>query len=110
MAKAKRRLPAPPVAADERREFITFRPVSDYQVSDMGQNVPSSFGGMVRVRRYRVTVELVDDPIEVIRARIVDLWERCDNHHEWSAIRAEAARYGLDLEPFVRGSKAVRRG
>mgnify|MGYP006370780029 FL=1 len=101
--------PAPPVAAAVRRDFTTFMPVDNYSASQMTQDAPSSFNGMVRVRRYRVTVELVDEPIETIRARIVDLWERNDNHHQWDAIRTEAARYGLDLTPYARGSKkAVR--
>lgn len=102
--------PVPPDADEVRREFVTFRPVDGYQIGQMEQAVPSSFNSMARVRKYRVTVELVDEPIETIRARIVDLWERCVNHHEWDSIRTEAARYDLDLTPFERGSKAVRRG
>lgn len=101
--------PVPPTAADVRRQFMTFRPVDDYEVRQMYEGVPSSFNGEARVRQYRVTVELVDEPIEVIRERIVYLWERNDNHHQWDAILTEAARYGLDLTPYQRGSKkAVR--
>lgn len=101
--------PVPPSAADVRREFVTFRNVDTYAIGQMTQDAPSSFNGMARVRRYRVTVELLDEPIETIRARIVDLWERCNNHHQWGGIEAEAARYGLDLTPHVRGSKRLVR-
>lgn len=97
--------PVPPVAADVRREIVTFREIDTYAIGQMTQAKPSSFNGMVRVRKYRVTVELVDEPIETIRARIIDLWERCHNHHQWNAIHTEAARYGLDLTPYQRGSK-----
>lgn len=96
--------PVPPVAADVRREFVTFCPVDNYTIRQMTQDMPSSFNG-TRVRQYRVTVELVDEPLEVIHARIVELWEMNDNHHQWDSILVEAARYGLDLTPYVRGSK-----
>lgn len=102
--------PVPPVAADVRQEFVTFRSVESYDVGHMTQREPSCFNGRASIRQYRVTVELVDEPIETIQARIVDLWEQSDNYHHMDPLRTEAQRYGLDLTPYRWGSKRARRG
>lgn len=59
---------------------------------------PSCSNGIVNVRRYRITVELIDEPIEVIRERILKLWYACDNWHHWSPLKSAAARVGLVLD------------
>lgn len=113
MASRKRKAPpppVPPVAADVRREFVTFRPVGSYEIRSLEQREPSCFNGEVRIRQFCVTVELVDEPIEAIHARIIDLWERSDNHHHMGPLRIEAKRYGLDLTPYTWGGKRVCRG
>jgi len=51
----------------------------------------------VRVRKFKVTVEMIDEPLEVIRARIVDLWETCDNHHHERPLMKAAQEYGFEL-------------
>lgn len=66
-------------------------------------DTPSCFNGIVCVRKYRLTVELVDEPIEVIHERLLDLWETCDNHHHWGPLQREASRYGLELPDERRG-------
>lgn len=67
-------------------------------LSGVGRNdVPSCLNGVIQVRRYRVTVELIDEPVDDIRARIVGLWRTCDNHHHWDSLRKAAAKVGLEL-------------
>ena len=67
---------------------------------------PSAFNGSVRVVRYRVTVEPIDDPPEVIAARLQKLWRECNNHHMWGPIAATAKRHGVDLKNSDRGKDA----
>ena len=71
-------------------EFETFRPI-------LKQKDPSCFNGMVRVRKYKVTVELIDEPLDVIHERIRVLKVMNPNHHNNRALQAEANKYGLEL-------------
>ena len=59
---------------------------------------PSSFNGDVKVERFRVTVERVEEPVEVLRERLVKLWRECGNCHHWTPIKAKARKYGLELD------------
>lgn len=70
---------------------------------------PACVNGDVRVRQYRITCELIDEPTEVIHARLVDLWEHSNSHHQADPLRREAARYGLNLDLFDFGSKTRTR-
>lgn len=74
----------------------TFRPPG-WTIDRLRDDQPSAFNGEVRVRRYRITVELIDEPEQVIKDRLVALWRQTNNHHQREPIRAMAASYGLDL-------------
>lgn len=76
----------------------TFRDPRGYWLRLLEQKEPSSFNGDVQVRKYRVTVELIDEPDEVIRERIQKLWDECENHHHWQPLKNEAKKYGLELK------------
>ena len=69
------------------------------------QEEPRVFNGSVTIRKYRITVELVDEPIEVLQARLIDLAEKCDNFHHWTPLKREADRLGMPLETKTFGSK-----
>lgn len=58
---------------------------------------PSCFNGAVQVRRYRYTAELIDEPVEVIQARLLRLWRNCDNHHHYGPLQREAKKYDFEL-------------
>ena len=76
----------------------TFRNPNAYWLRQLKQDEPSAFNGNVEVRKYRVTVELIDEPDDVIRARIQKLWDECDNHHHWQPLKNAAKKYGLELK------------
>lgn len=76
----------------------TFRDIGDYYLSQMKQEEPSSFNGNVQVRRYRVTVELIDEPNEIIAERIERLWINCDNHHHWQPLKNAATKIGYEIK------------
>lgn len=59
--------------------------------------VPSCFNGFVQVRRYRTTIEIIDEPVEILRARLQQLWDECDNHHHWTPLRNAAHGLGVTL-------------
>ena len=83
-------------------QIETFREIGFYERSQWTQAEPSCFNGSVRVRRYRVTIEEIDEPVEVICARLQKMWDECDNHHHHAPLEAAARKYGYDLRERAR--------
>ena len=79
------------------KQFETFRPLNDFTISTVQQKDPFCWNGIVGVRRYLVTVEEIVDSKEVIEARLMKLWEECDNHHDWYPLDATAKSFGIEL-------------
>jgi hypothetical protein len=52
---------------------------------------------MVRVEKYRVTIEKIEEPAEVVRARLRKLWAECDNNHNIQPLLATGKKFGIDL-------------
>lgn len=82
----------------KNRTFETFRPFDNYDEQRATSDKPFCWNGAVSVRKYRVTVELVDEPTEVLAERLRKLWSECDNHHHYSPLKAVAKQLGIDLE------------
>ena len=64
---------------------------------DIQQNEISCFNSIIRIEKYKVTIEKIEEPIEVLQQRIQYLWDVCDNHHHVKPIkeRAKKLNYGL---------------
>ena len=80
-----------------KTEFETFRDIGAFEVHGMKQGEPSCFNGMVRVTKFRVTIEEVPEDDEVIRERLRKMYAECTNHHHMRPLMAMAKKYGLDL-------------
>ena len=80
------------------RTFETFDKINGYRESQLISKDPSCFNGIVSVRKYRVTIELIDEPMNVIHARLQKMWDECDNSHHWGPLREAAKEYGLELK------------
>lgn len=78
------------------KTFETFSPISDFQIRMLTNDAPYCFNGNLSVRKYRVTIEPIDEPIEVLRDRLQKLWDECTNHHQWDVMRAEAEKLGME--------------
>ncbi len=78
--------------------FETFRRIDGYQRERLKDTSPSCFNGQVFIRRYRVTIEEIDEPTEILRARLTKLWRECDNHHHWGPMQALAKSLGFELD------------
>ncbi len=76
----------------------TFRDIGNYEVSNLAQEEPSCFNSMVRVRKYRVTVELIDEPLEIIQKRIQALYDDNRNTHHWGPLMAKAKEYNYEIK------------
>lgn len=86
----------------------TFTKPDYFWLARMEQDKPSCFNGFVQVKRYRVTVEEIAEPVEVIRERIQKLWDECDNHHHWRPLEAAAKEAGFELSHDTRRSSLNR--
>jgi sensor histidine kinase regulating citrate/malate metabolism len=78
-------------------EFETFRYITDYDVYNLKLTNPSSFNGHVRIHKFKVTVELIEESEEVYNERIQYLWDHCDNHHQLIAIQQKARELNYTL-------------
>lgn len=84
-----------PEGDNKEIQLETFNPPGRWSLRE--QREPSCFNGIVEVVRYRVSVERIEEPDEVIRARIGALWNASDNHHHWTPLQRVGARYGMTL-------------
>ena len=81
----------------------TFNPPTKYAIADMENRSPSCMNGDVHFRKYRVTIELIDEPIEVIADRLQKLYDESRagpnyNSHHWGPIKAAAKSIGVELK------------
>lgn len=76
----------------------TFREVGEYEISGMRDAEPSCFNYKVSFRKYRITVELVDEPSEILGARLEKMWIECANHHHWQPLENAAASIGYKFK------------
>jgi|LGVE01.1.fsa_nt_gb hypothetical protein len=81
----------------DKIEFETFMPVGSYTQRNLKQEEPSCFNGMVRVVKYRVTVEMVEESKEIIWLRLKKLWDECSNMHHRNPLREAAKKIGMKL-------------
>lgn len=90
----------PPVPSKPEfpRSFETFNRPGEWEQQRMESKEPYCFNGSVGIRKYRVTFEEVDEPKDLLVARLRKLWSECDNHHHWWPLRAEAAALGIELQ------------
>lgn len=93
-----KRKPKAPIKEDWPKVYETFCEIDTFDIGRSTQSEPSCFNGIVRVTRYRVTVEKIEEPREVIEGRLVKLWRSTDNYHHVEPLRRAAARFGVELD------------
>lgn len=76
------------------------------QYVDSPFDAPWCHNDSVGVRRYRITIELIEETEEVLAERVLSLWRGAANFRQVEPLRAEAAKYGLVLrqEEFAKPS------
>ena len=87
------RHPAPPPPST----IETVRDPRGWGLCQLTDTHPSCWNGCVQIRRYRVTVEEIAEPREVLCARLQTLWDECDNHHHRLPLKCAAAALGYAL-------------
>lgn len=78
--------------------FETFRKIGDYEQQFLTKKEPSCFNGSVSFRKYKVTIEPIEEPKEVLAERLQKLWDECDNLHHWTPLKNAAREIGYELK------------
>jgi hypothetical protein len=105
MTMATKKKPQPPPPEPTRWELETFDKPGEYTLSRLRKDEPSVWNGVVSVEKYRVTIEKIEEPVEVIHERLRKLWRECTNFHHWTPLRVAAEKYGLVFDDEERGTK-----
>ena len=71
---------------------------NDRVLAQLGKTEPNVWNGEVSVKRYRITVEEIEEPAEVLKERLQALLKRRGHIDDVDAIRAEANRLGITLD------------
>ena len=88
--------------------FETFRKIGSYEQSNLMEKEPSAFNGWVRIVKYKVTVEPIEESKEVLIDRLQKLWDECDNSHHWQPLQAVAKQLGYELQGYA-GNKRIKK-
>jgi hypothetical protein len=83
---------------NKKTEFETFRKIGDYEKWTLWDGEPSCFNGSVSIKKYKVTIELIEESPEVYIGRLQSLWSKCNNHHHWHPLQNAAKEFGLELK------------
>ncbi len=108
-AKSKTPKPTKPTKPPYPRVYELFNDFG-YELgrASSGVPAPSCGNGDVSIRRFRITVELIDEPKEVLADRLRMLWRRTRNHHDSDTLRSAAARLGIVLDRDEFGADVKR--
>lgn len=80
------------------KTFETFREISDYMLGDLKHDYPSCFNRNVSVKKFKVTVEEIEEPTEIIAGRLQKLWDECDNWNHRGPLKQAAKKIGYVLK------------
>ena len=78
--------------------FETFKNMGGYEQSIMERNKPSCFNGFVSIEKFKVTIEKVEEPKEVLAERLEELWASSHNGHDIDPLKAKAAEIGYEIK------------
>ena len=77
--------------------FETFRNMSEnYWKNSLKQDKPSSVNSL-SYRKYKVSIELIEETSEVLIERLLDLLSKTTNHYHASPIKSELRRLGYEI-------------
>lgn len=80
------------------RSFETFQRISQFQIDRLTDNEPYCYNDIVAIKKYRVTIEEIEEPKSVLEERLLKLWHKCDNHHHWLPLKSAARALGIELK------------
>ena len=94
----KKKSPAVPVP-EYPKVVETFRRVGTYDTASWTWEEPICFNSTVAVEKYRITVERIEESVDVYKERLTKLWRGCGNNNHCQYLEATAKRLGVNLNP-----------
>lgn len=97
MARKKVQTSAPKPALDEYPMVREHYGNPAWAIRNIG-NQPNFYNGVVDVEKYQIRVEKIDEPDDVVIARLKRVWRTTErNNHHWDPVRSFAMkRFGWD--------------
>ena len=93
----------------EYEHFFTFKDITEYDVDNLKwYSTPYCFNETISIRKRKVTIEIIDEPREVLIERVQGMWDECDNIHYRPLIKAEAKKLNYVLINSS-GSKRIKK-
>ena len=86
------------VLADSIISFETFRKIGIYEQSNLLSKEPSCLNGNVSIRKYKITIEPIEESNEILSERLQKLWDECDNSHHCTPLIKAAKQIGYELQ------------
>lgn len=80
-------------------EFETFNKINSYHINLLKKEFPSIFNGEVSIRRYKVTIEEIEEPIETLQERLQKLYDEGTNYHHIEPLKREAKKLNYTFKP-----------
>lgn len=80
-----------------KKSFKTFKQFGGYEISQLTRKNPSCFNSLVRVKKYKITIEEIIESDDVIKKRIQELYDNCDNHYDKATLKAYGLKYNIKL-------------
>lgn len=88
--------------------FETFKKIGSYEQSNLLFKEASCFNGFVNIRKYKITIELIEESSEILAERLQKLWDECDNYHHWTPLRNTAKQIGYELQGSAGSRKKTK--
>lgn len=87
-----------PILDDSIISFDTFRRLDLYDQHNLQNREPSCFNGNIRICKYKITIEPIEEPNEILCERLQKLWDECDNSHHFDPLKRAALQLGYELK------------
>jgi hypothetical protein len=71
------------------KEFIVFNNKENfYELDNLERNnkEPTAFNSTVRIKKYKITIELIEEPLERLKERLKELYKKETNWHNKEAL------------------------
>lgn len=79
------------------KQVECFGQPNDYMLGQLGKKESVVWNGEVLVKRYRITVEEIEEPMSVLKERLEALLHKRGHVSDYASILAEAKRLGIEL-------------
>lgn len=91
-----------------KKEFTTFKEIDKFEEDRLTQTIPTCFNCLVRVKRFKVTVEEIIEAPEILQARLQRLWDHSNNYYDSAALESTALKLGYKLKGKRGGKNRTR--